>query len=131
VSAGCARCGSCCSPVVILADAYAASCERARAGEAVHDNDRFIASRLRPLGAFTDDDGETWLESRCTAYDPLGRACTAYEDRPPVCRDYPWYGRGPDPAAAAHMPRECSFLADLPPSDRGEDARPLIPLAVI
>lgn len=47
----------------------------------------------------------------CDAFDPVLRACTAYQDRPPVCSGYPWYG---------HEPRErqlhpaCSYNADVP-----------------
>jgi Fe-S-cluster containining protein len=67
----------------------------------------------------------------CDAYDPEHGTCTAHEDRPPLCRDYPWYGEQPSPDRAAHFSRQCSYLADLPPDQRPDGARPLIPLTVI
>jgi Fe-S-cluster containining protein len=130
-SAGCAACGSCCDPVVLKADVYTGCCERARAGDVVHDNDRFIAQHWHPQGAIVLD-AETLLELRCDAFDPATRLCTAREDRPPVCRDYPWYGE--DPVTSGRGPRlypDCSYLADVPPDQRPEGARPLIPLTVI
>ena len=77
-------------------------------------------------------DAETLLELRCDAFDPATRLCTAQENRPPVCRDYPWYGK--DPAGSGSGPllyRECSYLADVAPDQRPDGARPLIPLTVI
>jgi Fe-S-cluster containining protein len=130
-SASCAACGHCCDPVVLSADVYTDCCQRARAGDAVHHNDRFIAQHWHPFGAFTEGT-ETFLELRCDAFDQATRLCTARDGRPPVCRDYPWYGE--DPVASGRGPRlyrECSYLADLPPDQRPEGARPLIPLTVV
>lgn len=47
----------------------------------------------------------------CDAYDPDARTCTAYDDRPPMCSEYPWYGMKPDPTKA--MPAECGYLPDI------------------
>lgn len=66
----------------------------------------------------------------CDAFDPVTRLCTAHESRPPVCEDYPWYGEEPSAERGTYMGRECSYLADLPPSERPEGSRPLIPLMV-
>ena len=63
-SASCAACGHCCDPVVLSADVYTDCCQRARAGDAVHHNDRFIAQHWHPFGAFTEGT-ETFLELRC------------------------------------------------------------------
>jgi hypothetical protein len=67
----------------------------------------------------------------CDAYDPEHGACTAHEQRPPLCRDYPWYGEPPSADRAGTLYRQCSYLADLPPDQRPEGARPLLPLTVI
>lgn len=64
----------------------------------------------------------------CDAFDAATRQCTAHENRPPVCRDYPWYGGEPSAERAVYMGKQCSYLADLPPDQRPEGARPLIPL---
>ncbi len=58
--------------------------------------------------------------------------CRAHSSRPPVCRDYPWYGREPgqDNTEFAYVP-QCSYLLDLPPGKRPAGSRPLIPLEVL
>jgi Fe-S-cluster containining protein len=48
---------------------------------------------------------------QCDRYDAVAKRCTDYENRPDVCRDYPWYGEPPDPSKA--LPPTCSFLADV------------------
>lgn len=48
---------------------------------------------------------------RCDRYDPVAKRCTDYDNRPPVCRGYPWYGRGPDDRA--NIPPTCSFNEDI------------------
>jgi Fe-S-cluster containining protein len=47
----------------------------------------------------------------CDRYDPVAKVCTAYDDRPDFCRDYPWYGDAPDPNKA--LPPTCSYRADV------------------
>lgn len=48
---------------------------------------------------------------RCTLYDPEERICTAWEDRPNVCRLFPEGTPGwPEPSVA--LPPACSFHAD-------------------
>jgi Fe-S-cluster containining protein len=131
VSAGCAACGSCCDPVTLETDVFLGCGERARSQEFPHANDSFIAQHWHPLGAWAADDGTSCLSLRCDAFDPETRACTARDSRPPVCRGFPWYGDGPSAERAAALPRQCSYLADVPPEQRGEDGRPLIPLTVV
>lgn len=82
----------------------------------------FIAAHWVPL----DDD-----TCVCNAFDPETRLCTAHEDRPPVCRDFPWYGAEPESWRSGDLMLQCSYLLDLPPDQRPEGARPLIPLTVI
>jgi Fe-S-cluster containining protein len=48
---------------------------------------------------------------RCDRYDPVARRCTDYENRPDVCRGYPWYGEAPDPNKS--LPPTCSYRADV------------------
>ena len=131
MSAGCARRGSCCDPVIIEADVFSGCGERARSEEFPHDNDRFITQHWRPLSAWQAEDGTWYLPVRCDAFDPAHRTCTAHDSRPPVCRDFPWYGGEPGPDSAAGLESHCSYLADLRPDQREPDSRPLIPLTVI
>lgn len=128
MSAGCARCGNCCDPVILESAIFAASGQRARSQDSPHDNDRFITQHWHPVGAYVDE-GRTWLKLRCDMFDPVHRTCTAYDDRPPVCSRFPWYGH--EPSGKVILDPQCSFLADLPPSERPPGARPLIPLRVV
>lgn len=48
---------------------------------------------------------------QCDRYDAVAKRCTDYENRPDVCRGYPWYGEAPDPNKA--LPPTCSYLADV------------------
>ena len=153
----CARCGNCCDPVVLDDEIYerlgkywtSAALEGVpdprtdegwaawlEVGHAVNDRERQIAKYIPGSGYRADADfiATHWHplsddEYRCDAFDPATRLCTARDDRPPVCRNYPWYGR--TPSAERYMNPQCSYLADLQPSERPEGSRPLIPLSVL
>lgn len=126
----CAGCGDCCNPVIIEADVYFRCGERARSEELPSGNDRFITQHWRPISAWTAEDGTWCISARCDMFDPDSLACTAYDSRPPVCSGFPWYGDRPGPARAEGLLPHCSYLADLPPGQRPQEARPLIPLTV-
>jgi Fe-S-cluster containining protein len=68
---------------------------------------------------------------KCDRFDPDRRSCTAHGDRPPVCRNYPWYRDGPTAERAGNLPSRCSFLGDVPPDWRPAGAYPLIPIKVV
>lgn len=67
----------------------------------------------------------------CDQFDPMHRLCRAHAERPPVCSDYPWYGKAPTRKQITKTGSRCSFLLDLRPEDRPEGARPLIPIEVV
>lgn len=48
---------------------------------------------------------------RCSNFDPETKRCTDYDNRPSMCRGYPWYGAPPRPDAS--LPPDCSFREDL------------------
>jgi Fe-S-cluster containining protein len=131
VTAGCAGCGHCCDPVVLDHDTFTQVCAEARGDGEKRPSAVFIAQHWRPVSAWRAPDGVIKLDLRCDAFDPATRACMAYDHRPPVCRRYPWYGDSPTAERAADLYPECSYLADVPPGQRPEGSRPLIPLAVI
>ena len=155
MTAGCAQCGSCCTHIWLTVDPRKWSTRalanipdpRTDEGWAywlehsnyADENRDDAIRRYNPDGrmrADADFVAAHWTENcdgywTCDAYDPERGTCTAHEDRPPLCRDYPWYGREPDAEGASHLYKQCSYLADLPPDQRPEGARPLIPLAVI
>ncbi len=56
--------------------------------------------------------GSTYWE--CPNFDYSSRRCLDYENRPPVCRNFPWYGRDPDDPGAGSLrafPR-CGYRID-------------------
>jgi Fe-S-cluster containining protein len=130
----CARCGDCCDPVVVpfhvetwaprrLVDPDLSAESR--------ENCEFMLAHWTTTATLvrTDDEDVTvGYEVRCDAFDPVRRLCGAHADRPPVCRDFPWYGRAPgDPGrgeVAASLSPRCSFNADVP-------GRRLLPLTVV
>lgn len=157
MTAGCARCGDCCESIYLFtsldlklwttealkatpdpatddgwaywrehgwSDDHRATAERWYNPDGLlRANADFITARWTAVG------DERWT---CDAFDPDSRTCTAHDTRPPVCRDYPWYGKEPTPEAAAEIHNlRCSYLADLPRDQRPDGARPLIPLTVI
>lgn len=123
----CVRCGDCCDPVTLPLDQWLQVLDwNAEWPEERWDGDeRGTRAEVFPNLTFmyehwhcTDVRGSTVL-LRCDAFDVSTRTCTMYEQRPPVCRDYPWYGKTP---AREHAPRSdrCSFWLDLP-----DDVRPV------
>jgi Putative zinc- or iron-chelating domain len=158
VSAGCARCGSCCSPVPFTREQHeSVSAWSTAALERVPDPGtdlgwaHWLASgwgeeardtavgRYDPAGRWRRDadfiaarwtpDGDGGC--KCDAFDPATASCTARDSRPPVCRDYPWYGKEPSADQVDWVNPQCSYLADLPSDKRPEGSRPLIPVTVI
>lgn len=133
MSLGCARCGDCCNPVKIDFEVWTRAVAAARRFDPADltDGDRaywanavFLASRCRVTGV---RDRQVLLE--CANWDGAHDRCRAYEIRPPVCRDFPWYGREPGDGNVT-LELRCSYLLDVPPEGRPEGARPLIPLTV-
>lgn len=127
-SLGCARCGACCEQIPLTG-----SLEQFTAARAAGDYDGnprmiedvdFMAAHWTPLPEQPD-------RYACDQFDVATRTCMAQDSKPPVCRDYPWYQQDPRPDRAAALPTQCSYLLDVPPAQRPEGARPLIPIEVI
>lgn len=116
-SLGCARCGNCCE------DLWSTS-RRTLEGMDT-DQARFLLEHWHQLDE--EDNGHY----RCDMLDPVHRTCMAHDSRPQVCSGYPWYGREPSPKVIFARDTQCSYLLDLPPSQRPEGSRPLIPIEVI
>lgn len=67
----------------------------------------FILAHWTPHPDSTESD----VFYQCSAWDSSTRLCTAHESRPPICRDYPWYGKAPYVGAFASV--RCAFWADV------------------
>lgn len=105
----CSRCGDCCDPVwyPLGAADIRQSASTAAGGPSAADL-AFAAAHWRPTGERRDD-----LHGyACDHFDAVSRLCTAHDERPPICRGYPWYD-GPPRRGLPLLPARCSFRADL------------------
>lgn len=82
-------CGACCDPVFLpqqMAELAFAPFIGPRSAQTY-----WIADHWAPYAAWGNG-----VAIQCTEYDAKTRSCMAYDSRPPVCRDYPFYGREPN-----------------------------------
>lgn len=134
VSATCNGCGRCCDPVPLpytQEDIARVLPGMLAGGKADRD---FVLHVLKPISR-REGLARSWYSSgktagltssdprngkaevvttffyECSWYDRENKRCTNYENRPPLCRSYPWYEGRPDPQVA--LPAECSFNADV------------------
>lgn len=117
----CAQCGDCCENMTLTltkvqARAIVADPLRCTADRVV-DAQFFLDHWHRVGGART---GTTWS---CDRFDTETRTCTAHDDRPPVCRGYPWYEKEPD--SGRHLSKRCSFWADIHAAQRPPGVQPV------
>lgn len=129
----CNGCGRCCDPVVLPYTQEEAA--RLMPGRDIEADVRdFVLHDLTPMRrrdglAMVSDymkEGAktTWAPTpwdppvitvshffTCRHYDQATRSCLNFENRPSICRGFPWYGSPPDDFKA--IPPECSFNADL------------------
>jgi Fe-S-cluster containining protein len=103
----CSACGDCCDPVWY---ALGPADVRQSAGTSGNPDLVFAAAHWTATGARTDDGLHAY---RCDRFDPESRLCTAHDDRPPICRGYPWYDNPPGRRLVV-LPERCAFRADLP-----------------
>ncbi len=123
----CARCGDCCDPVILPLTKKQVRERNTPSGPFILANWRRIsraeAARRRP-DLEPHRPGQRYYQ--CAAFDPDTRLCTAHDDRPPICRRFPWYEQKPEASRLGTLTR-CSFWADIPQADRPSWALPLIP----
>lgn len=131
----CVGCGDCCAAITCNTTKVFLRAQLADPDSSVEnrENAEFMlkhwrritkaeAHRLQPyLEVFNDQPIIFW---RCDAFDYTTRRCTAYDARPPICRDFPWYTYGPNTYGLAGLPR-CGYWVDVP-----EEQRPVgVPIA--
>lgn len=125
----CNGCGACCDPITYdrspteIKQAAASGDEEAqwmldnttplsvREGTALHRDYSDGTTLLSPdgKGGFTLV-GAAFFYA-CRHFDADTRQCGNYENRPSMCRQWPWYGSPPNPMK--FLPTPCSFRADL------------------
>lgn len=116
-------CGACCDPVVLPYTRLEAMRDPTISAE----ERRWASDALQPMGdkegyakmphlrnrAMADQFGvpaRVFFFS-CRHLDQETRRCNDYENRPAVCRGFPWQGQAPRPDAG--LPLQCAFRADI------------------
>ncbi len=107
----CSACGDCCDPVWYPLGP--ADVRQSAATTGAPDL-VFAAAHWHATGELTGDGLHAY---RCDRFDPASRLCTAHDERPPICRGYPWYDEDDDPPGRrlVVLPQRCAFRADVPP----------------
>lgn len=121
----CNGCGCCCDPVVLSASQrdYAGQFPGLPGGPERANRDwvlltpiptrdgmrraRYLDSAIQPLG----NAQIVLFFFECRHFDTENRVCTNYENRPPVCRGFPWFDTAPNPVQG--LPLECEFRRDI------------------
>jgi len=120
----------CCSPVMLPFSRIDA--ETAPPDKMEPENRRWVLEDLTPISRReglrrtpyvesgltiygNEHTGESyWFWSffyECKHYDAATKQCMNYENRPPMCKGFPWYGEAPDPLKS--LPEHCSFKKDV------------------
>lgn len=137
MSATCNGCGDCCDPVHLPEWAVECLTEMVKAvAEGVvspfDDPEAWIARKWNLSAAESAYLNAGWFSALvrrpdgrfdCPSFDREARRCLIHATRPPVCRDYPWYGK--EPAAGALDSSRCSYWEDIAPDQRPRDWQPV------
>lgn len=119
---GCAGCGDCCEQIWMYSGFDP---ERETENTADQQTLKFIKENWQ-----LEETAESgWTRWSCQKWDAGTRLCNAHEERPPICSQYPFYGREPDAKQITNL--RCSYLLDVKPEARPKGARPLIPVTVV
>ena len=76
---------------------------------------------------YLDSDGHSETRQHhysCPLFDSEARLCTDHANRPPICRDFPWYGK-PGGRELGGVSKRCTFWADVAPEKRPADWAPV------
>lgn len=98
------NCGSCCDPVSLSHE----TANRLYAFGPAQPQAAWAWEHWSPVAP----DGNDGVHLVCINYDPQSRACLDYDNRPPVCREFPFYGRDPNEKLNT-LSRVCGYQAEL------------------
>lgn len=98
-------CGSCCDPVSLSQDQV----DRVFAFGPAQPQGEWIKDHWAPVGPNRRGDGVSLM---CINYDVETRRCLDYDNRPPVCRDFPWYRKEPG-FNVIDLDSVCGYKAEL------------------
>jgi Fe-S-cluster containining protein len=109
----CNRCGACCEDISL-----GTGCDETVLGRLAADWEAWGDEAPDAKFILTYWDAEVYDEGEvrftCQRFDPMTRLCTAHDERPPVCREFPWYGHAPMVEALyPWVAKTCSYVADI------------------
>lgn len=110
----CSQCGDCCENIHLSHDLRRMRQELAsgKAAGVWAKDANFILKNMIPDGTVVRQ-GKVKQTLQCLKFDKETRKCTAHNERPQMCRQYPFYGRDPlQSGGDTSMGGRCSFLAD-------------------
>jgi Fe-S-cluster containining protein len=115
----CNRCGACCE-VIFFPKTKKETRARVAGEDALFIEEHWHriarAEAERRNMAVADVSGRCFYYE-CDHWDPETRLCRAGEEKPPICRGFPWYGRPDGPVETTYALEPfptCSFWADVP-----------------
>jgi Fe-S-cluster containining protein len=109
----CSMCGDCCENIRLNID-RGTLLQRVSDGKAAGTYLKdavFILNNMIPDGTVARQGNTVKQTLQCKKFDKETRKCTAHNDRPEMCRRYPWYGKEPVKGDTT-MGGRCSFLVD-------------------
>lgn len=111
----CSMCGDCCENIALNKDLGLMTAQIAfgKVAGKYHKDAVFIQNNMRPTGKVVRHGKVVKQVLECAKFDKETRKCTAHDERPEMCRQYPFYGRDPlESRGDTTMGGRCSFLAD-------------------
>lgn len=111
----CAMCGDCCENIHLSVDrgSIVKALATGRVAGVWAKDANFILKNMLPDGTVKRDGKYVKQTLQCAKFDKTTRKCTAHDERPQLCRQYPFYGKDPkDYGGDTTMGGRCSFLAD-------------------
>lgn len=116
-------CGACCAAVLLTVTLESVETMRNRRGEgdAVGGDWAHLLDHFYPISADEANRRNPHLHARvgggfryfgCDWYDPQTKLCTHHDERPRLCREYPFYGAPLAPGQIWYTP-ECGYAADV------------------
>ncbi len=109
----CNRCGNCCRMLFITLEfaEFMRIMKRNSDAEFIREHWTIVVGDSRHL--WFESSESPILHFTCSAFDGESGLCSAYADRPLVCRDYPFYGKSAGSIAENAVPMQCGYRDDI------------------
>lgn len=114
----CSMCGDCCENIALNVDlgtlvnsTASGQVNKSQPLGGWYRDAAFIRANFIPTGEVRREGKRVKQVLKCLKFDTETRTCTAHNERPSLCRRYPWYDEDPKKGDTT-MGGRCSFLAD-------------------